>query len=80
MNHFRLLIIPCRITNTISQSTIAAPLALENQFCFVLHSTSLAMTKTCKPFLDKLGLIDSQYLAMFISNTSAHLPLTSHNL
>lgn len=42
------------------------PLALDNQFCFALYSTSLAMTKTYKPFLDKLGLTYPQYLVMLV--------------
>lgn len=39
-------------------------LALENQFCFALYSTSLALTKTYKPLLDKIGLTYPQYLVM----------------
>lgn len=42
------------------------PLALENQFCFALYSASLAMTKTYKPFLDKVGLTYPQYLVMLV--------------
>lgn len=42
------------------------PLALENQFCFALYSASLAMTKTYKPFLEKLGLTYPQYLVMLV--------------
>lgn len=42
------------------------PLALENQLCFALYSASLAMTKTYKPFLDKLGLTYPQYLVMLV--------------
>ncbi|HJV86562.1 MAG TPA: MarR family transcriptional regulator [Noviherbaspirillum sp.] len=42
------------------------PLALENQFCFALYSASLAMTKTYKPMLDKLGLTYPQYLVMLV--------------
>lgn len=42
------------------------PLALENQFCFALYSTSLAMTKAYKPFLEKLGLTYPQYLVMLV--------------
>lgn len=42
------------------------PLALENQFCFALYSASLAMTKTYKPLLDKLGLTYPQYLVMLV--------------
>lgn len=39
-------------------------LALENQFCFALYSTSLALTKSYKPLLDKIGLTYPQYLVM----------------
>lgn len=42
------------------------PLALDNQFCFALYSASLAVTKTYKPFLDKLGLTYPQYLVMLV--------------
>ncbi len=41
-------------------------LALDNQFCFALYSASLAMTKTYKPYLDKLGLTYPQYLVMLV--------------
>src|SRR3954447_11692195 len=41
-------------------------LSLDNQFCFALYSASLAMTKTYKPFLDKLGLTYPQYLVMLV--------------
>lgn len=39
-------------------------LKLDNQLCFALYSTSLAMTKLYKPLLDELGLTYPQYLAM----------------
>jgi DNA-binding MarR family transcriptional regulator len=39
-------------------------LQLDNQLCFALYSTSLAMTKLYKPMLDELGLTYPQYLAM----------------
>jgi DNA-binding MarR family transcriptional regulator len=42
------------------------PLALDNQFCFALYSASLAMTKTYKPFLDKVSLTYPQYLVMLV--------------
>lgn len=42
------------------------PLALDNQLCFALYSASLAMTKTYKPLLDKLGLTYPQYLVMLV--------------
>jgi DNA-binding MarR family transcriptional regulator len=47
-------------------SQVDDPLALDNQFCFALYSASLAMTKTYKPFLDKLGLTYPQYLVMLV--------------
>ncbi|MEO6015721.1 MAG: MarR family transcriptional regulator [Polaromonas sp.] len=39
-------------------------LQLDNQLCFALYSTSLAMTKVYKPHLDDIGLTYPQYLAM----------------
>jgi DNA-binding MarR family transcriptional regulator len=39
-------------------------LQLDNQLCFALYSTSLAMTKLYKPLLEELGLTYPQYLAM----------------
>jgi MarR family transcriptional regulator, organic hydroperoxide resistance regulator len=42
------------------------PLALDNQLCFALYSTSLAMTKAYKPLLDVLGLTYPQYLVMLV--------------
>ena len=41
-------------------------LALDSQFCFALYSASLAMTKTYKPLLEKLGLTYPQYLVMLV--------------
>ncbi len=41
-------------------------LALDNQFCFALYSASLALTKTYKPILDKIGLTYPQYLVMMV--------------
>jgi DNA-binding MarR family transcriptional regulator len=43
-----------------------AMLQLDNQLCFALYSTSLAMTKLYKPLLDALGLTYPQYLAMLV--------------
>ena len=43
-----------------------AMLELDNQLCFALYSTSLAMTKVYKPLLDELGLTYPQYLAMLV--------------
>jgi len=39
-------------------------LRLENQLCFALYSSSLAMTKLYKPLLEPLGLTYPQYLAL----------------
>jgi MarR family transcriptional regulator, organic hydroperoxide resistance regulator len=41
-------------------------LLLENQLCFALYSTSLAMTRLYKPLLAPLGLTYPQYLAMLV--------------
>jgi MarR family transcriptional regulator, organic hydroperoxide resistance regulator len=41
-------------------------LQLDNQLCFALYSTSLAMTRIYKPLLDELGLTYPQYLAMLV--------------
>lgn len=43
-----------------------AMLLLDNQLCFALYSTSLAMTKMYKPLLEELGLTYPQYLAMLV--------------
>ncbi|MFZ6750550.1 MarR family winged helix-turn-helix transcriptional regulator [Undibacterium sp. Ren11W] len=41
-------------------------LTLDKQFCFSLYSASLAMTKTYKPLLEKIGLTYPQYLVMLV--------------
>ena len=43
-----------------------AMMQLDNQLCFALYSTSLAMTKVYKPLLDELGLTYPQYIAMLV--------------
>lgn len=43
-----------------------AALLLDNQLCFALYSTSLAMTKMYKPLLEALGLTYPQYLVMLV--------------
>ena len=47
-------------------SKIDPMLQLDNQLCFALYSTSLAMTRLYKPLLEKLGLTYPQYLAMLV--------------
>lgn len=46
----------------------AAPswLQLDQQLCFALYASSLAMTKLYKPLLDPLGLTYPQYLVMLV--------------
>jgi DNA-binding MarR family transcriptional regulator len=44
----------------------ALPFTLDEQLCFALYSTSLAMTKAYKPLLENLGLTYPQYLAMLV--------------
>jgi MarR family transcriptional regulator, organic hydroperoxide resistance regulator len=46
--------------------SVNAMLQLDNQLCFALYSTSLAMTKLYKPLLEELGLTYPQYLAMLV--------------
>ena len=41
-------------------------LRLDQQLCFALYSTSLAMTKLYKPLLEPLGLTYPQYLVMLV--------------
>lgn len=41
-------------------------LLLDNQLCFALYSTSLAMTKVYKPLLAALDLTYPQYLVMLV--------------
>lgn len=43
-----------------------ALLLLDNQLCFALYSTSLAMTKVYRPLLDELGLTYPQYLVLLV--------------
>ncbi|HEY1058224.1 MAG TPA: MarR family transcriptional regulator [Limnobacter sp.] len=42
------------------------PLSLDNQLCFSLYSTSLAITQFYKPLLEPIGLTYPQYLVMLI--------------
>ena len=42
----------------------SAGLFLDNQLCFALYATSLAMTKVYRPLLEPLGLTYPQYIVM----------------
>ena len=44
--------------------TLAASLFLDNQLCFALYSSSLAMTKVYRPLLAPLGLTYPQYIVL----------------
>jgi DNA-binding MarR family transcriptional regulator len=44
----------------------ARALRLDNQLCFALHSSSLAMTKVYRKLLAPLGLTYPQYLVMLV--------------
>ena len=43
-----------------------AMLRLDNQLCFALYSTSLAMTRLYKPLLEALGITYPQYLVLLV--------------
>ena len=43
-----------------------AMLMLDNQLCFALYSTSLAMTRIYKPLLGELGITYPQYLVLLV--------------
>ncbi|UVE16213.1 MarR family transcriptional regulator [Pseudomonas sp. LS44] len=49
-----------------TRSSRCEQLRLDNQLCFALYSTSLAMTKVYKPLLQALNLTYPQYLAMLV--------------
>jgi MarR family transcriptional regulator, organic hydroperoxide resistance regulator len=44
---------------------MAAALPLDDQLCFSLYATSMAITRAYKPMLDALGLTYPQYLVLY---------------
>ncbi len=40
------------------------PVPLDNQICFTLYATSMAITRTYKPMLDAMGITYPQYLVL----------------
>jgi MarR family transcriptional regulator, organic hydroperoxide resistance regulator len=38
--------------------------ALEDQLCFSLYATSMAINRICKPLLDELSITYPQYLVL----------------
>ena len=45
---------------------MSAPWPLDEQLCFALYAANMAMQRTYKPMLDRLGLTYPQYLAMLV--------------
>ena len=46
------------------QKECAVPLPLDNQLCFTLYATSMAINRTYKPMLDEMGITYPQYLVL----------------
>jgi DNA-binding MarR family transcriptional regulator len=57
---------PTQAPNISSSLDCDRALLLDNQLCFALYSTSLAVTKLYKPLLEALGLTYPQYLVMLV--------------
>ena len=55
-----------RTRNASRQPDKQSQLLLDNQLCFALHSTSLAMQKVYRKLLGGLGLTYPQYLVMLV--------------
>jgi DNA-binding MarR family transcriptional regulator len=51
---------------TDQQAQADAMLLLDNQLCFALYSTSLAMSRVYQPLLGALGITYPQYLALLV--------------
>jgi len=43
---------------------MSAPLPLDEQLCFSLYATSMAISRSYKPMLDQLGITYPQYLVL----------------
>jgi MarR family transcriptional regulator, organic hydroperoxide resistance regulator len=52
-------------------------LLLENQLCFALYSTSLAMSKAYQPLLKKLGVTYPQYLVLLVLWQEDGIPVST---
>lgn len=42
------------------------PIPLDDQICFTLYATSMAITRTYKPMLDAMGITYPQYLVLSV--------------
>lgn len=47
-----------------SAKECAVPLPLDNQLCFTLYATSMAINRMYKPMLDEMGITYPQYLVL----------------
>lgn len=45
---------------------MSAPWPLDEQLCFALYAANMAMQRTYKPMLDRMGLTYPQYLALLV--------------
>jgi DNA-binding MarR family transcriptional regulator len=48
----------------IGKKECAVPRPLDNQLCFTLYATSMAINRTYKPMLDEMGITYPQYLVL----------------
>lgn len=49
---------------SVGQKECPVPLPLDNQLCFTLYATSMAINRTYKPMLDEMGITYPQYLVL----------------
>ncbi len=52
------------IENAQSAKEYIVPLPLDNQICFTLYATSMAINRAYKPMLDEMGITYPQYLVL----------------
>jgi MarR family transcriptional regulator, organic hydroperoxide resistance regulator len=50
----------------------AVPIPLDDQICFSLYATSMAITRTYKPMLDAMGITYPQYLVLNVLGEAGH--------
>ena len=57
----------------------ADALKLKNQLCFPIYACSREVIKRYKPFLDKIGLTYTQYIAMMVLWENEEISATKRN-
>ncbi len=57
-------IIYCGMKPSNLKKEYPVPLPLDNQICFTLYATSMAINRTYKPMLDEMGITYPQYLVL----------------